>query len=150
MATITTILRAEIARISRRELKASIGDLRKAVASGRATNAELRGRVVELERHVRSLTRELARATKTIATSRNQADSTSTRPTLRFRPQGMASHRERLGLSAGEFGKLIGASAKSVYMWEQGKTRPGERHLAAIAKLRTTGKREAQRQLQAK
>jgi len=36
----------------------------------------------------------------------------------------MASQRKRLGVSAAECGLLIGASAQSVYNWQEGKARP--------------------------
>ena len=38
---------------------------------------------------------------------------------------------------------LLGTSAQSVYNWEAGKVRPRARHLAAIAALRTLGKKDA-------
>lgn len=54
----------------------------------------------------------------------------------------MASNRKRLGLSAADFGLLVGASGLSEYAWEQGKGRPRGKNLAAIAALRGVGKRE--------
>jgi hypothetical protein len=38
---------------------------------------------------------------------------------------------------------LVGASAFSVYKWEQGEVRPRARYLEAIAALRSVGKKEA-------
>ncbi len=61
----------------------------------------------------------------------------------------MASNRRRLGLSAAQFGQLIGASGQSVYAWEQGKSKPHAKNLAAIAALRGIGKREAEARLEA-
>ena len=55
----------------------------------------------------------------------------------------MASQRKRLGLSAAECGLLIGASAQSIYNWEEGKARPRGQHLPAIYALRTLGRRQA-------
>ena len=54
-----------------------------------------------------------------------------------------ASQRRRLGLSAAECGLLIGASAQSIYNWEEGKARPRAQHVAAIFALRTLGRRQA-------
>ena len=68
---------------------------------------------------------------------------------FRFRASGMASNRKRLGLSAADFGLLVGASGQSVYAWEQGKARPRVRNLAAIAALRGVGKREVVERLAA-
>jgi DNA-binding transcriptional regulator YiaG len=61
----------------------------------------------------------------------------------------MASNRKRLGLSAADFGLLVGASGQSVYAWEQGKARPRGKNLAAIAALRGVGKREVVERLAA-
>lgn len=69
-------------------------------------------------------------------------------PSLRFRPDGLKKHRERLGLSAAQAGQIMGVSALSVYKWESGKTRPRAKQLQAIAHLRTLGKREATHRLE--
>ena len=68
---------------------------------------------------------------------------------LRFRAEGMLSNRKRLGLSAADFGLLVGATGQSVYSWEQGKSKPRAKALAAIAALRGVGKREVAKRLQA-
>ncbi len=62
---------------------------------------------------------------------------------FRFSAKGLASQRKRLGLSAEAFGMLVGASGQSVYNWESAKAEPRRKHLAAIAALRTMGKKEA-------
>ena len=66
---------------------------------------------------------------------------------LRFRPQGLATNRARLGLSASDFGLLVGATGQSIYAWEAGKAAPRPQALAAIAALRSVGKREVGRRL---
>ena len=71
-----------------------------------------------------------------------KVDEASDTSSLRFRAAGMASNRKRLGLSAAEFGRLVGASGQSVYLWEQGKAKPRPQYLAAIAALRSAGKKE--------
>lgn len=53
----------------------------------------------------------------------------------------MASNRKRLGLSAQDFGLLVGATGQSVYQWEQGKSKPRPQNVTAIAALRGLGKR---------
>ena len=59
----------------------------------------------------------------------------------------MASNRKRLGLSAADFGLLVGASSQSVYAWESGKSKPGREYLPAIAALRGIGTREVAEKL---
>lgn len=62
---------------------------------------------------------------------------------------GMAANRKRLGLSAADFGLLVGATGQSVYAWEAGKSKPRGKNLAAIAALRGVGKREVLKRLAA-
>jgi DNA-binding transcriptional regulator YiaG len=61
----------------------------------------------------------------------------------RFSSKGLTQNRQRLGLSAKNFGALIGASSLSVYKWEKGDVRPRAKYLAAIASVRALGKKEA-------
>jgi DNA-binding transcriptional regulator YiaG len=59
----------------------------------------------------------------------------------------MAANRKRLGLSAADFGLLVGATGQSIYAWETGKAKPRPKALAAIAALRGIGKREVDARL---
>jgi DNA-binding transcriptional regulator YiaG len=43
---------------------------------------------------------------------------------------------------------LVGASGQSIYNWEAGKARPRSAHLAAIAALKSYGKKEAMARLE--
>ncbi|MDY0748710.1 helix-turn-helix transcriptional regulator [Paucibacter sp. R3-3] len=60
----------------------------------------------------------------------------------------MASNRQRLGLSAADFGLLVGTTGQSIYAWEQGRATPRPKNLAAIAALRGMGKREVAARLE--
>jgi DNA-binding transcriptional regulator YiaG len=42
----------------------------------------------------------------------------------RLRIDGLKAHRTRLGLSAKDYGKLLGVSSLTVYNWENGKSKP--------------------------
>jgi DNA-binding transcriptional regulator YiaG len=57
------------------------------------------------------------------------------------------AQRERLGLSAADYAKLVGVSSLTIYNWEQGKTRPRQEQLAALVAVRGIGKREAIKRL---
>ena len=67
---------------------------------------------------------------------------------FRFSAKRFAAQRQKLGLSAGDMGTLLGVSGQTVYHWESGKTRPRQGQLAAIAALRKMGKREIQTELE--
>ena len=137
MPNIGTILREEITRLSRKESRRQIDPTRKATAQHRKDIAALKRQVVQLERQMELLSR---RPLSTPATAAGQATPGTK---VRFVAKGLKSQRERLGLSAGDFGKLVGISAQSVYNWEGGQTRPRKEQIAKLAQLRTIGKREA-------
>lgn len=143
MPNIATLLKSEITRVARKEVRAQTKGLKQAIAPYRAQIAELKRRTRELELQVKRLGRVSARAA-----SAAPAEDAAER-NLRFSAKGLAAQRRRLGLSAQTFGALIGASGQSVYKWEEGKTRPRAKNLPAIAALRTMGKKEAAARLDA-
>ena len=61
----------------------------------------------------------------------------------RFSARGVKVHRERLGLSAKNYGQLVGVAGLTIYSWESGKSKPREKQLAALVAVRGLGKREA-------
>jgi DNA-binding transcriptional regulator YiaG len=139
MADIASVLKIEISRVARKALRTEIAGLRKAITAYRSEIADLKRRAQALERDVRRLGK-----------GGNQAVAAETPvPAARFSAKSLSSQRQRLGLSAHDCGLLIGASGQSVYNWEDGKARPRVQHLAAIAALRTLGKREAAARLAA-
>ena len=77
------------------------------------------------------------------------ATSTSAKPSPRreFSGEALKAHRERLGLSASNYGKLIGVSELSIYNWEQGKARPRNSSVDAWTAIRRIDRREAARRL---
>ena len=137
MPNIANLLKSEIARVARKEVRAETKGLKNAIAPYRAQIAELRRRTRELELQLRRLGRVTARVASAAP------DAEAGERNLRFSAKGLAAQRQRLGLSAQAFGALIGASGQSVYKWEEGKTRPRAKHLPKIAELRGIGKREA-------
>ena len=146
MANLATVLKAEIARLARKETKTQLEPLRRA-------NAGYRRDIAALKREVAALSRQLKSASRPARAARGDADATGAAAgdasRVRFQARGLKSHREKLGLSAAEYGKLAGVSAQSVYNWEAGKTVPRQSQVQALAALRGMGKREAARRLDA-
>ncbi len=135
MTNIATILKSEISRVARKELRVEALPLKKAAATQRKEIAALKRRILSLEQALR-LNRERQ---KTPAVAIDE----TTLEGRRFSAKGLRSQRRRLGISAEECGLLVGASAQSVYNWEQGKTRPSAKHWPAVAALNSLGKKEA-------
>ena len=137
---IASALKAEISHIARKEVRADTQGLKKAIAPYRSEIASLKRRTQALEQQIRQLTKAAAKATPP------QRD--DEHPSVhRFSAKGLAKHRQRLGLSQKDFGALVGASSLSIYKWEKGEVRPRAKYLAAIASIRTIGKKEAAKRL---
>jgi DNA-binding transcriptional regulator YiaG len=138
MPNIAVMLKGEIARIARKEVRAETQEFRKASSQYRAHIAALRRRIDELERQLKRVNKAAGRGT---AAADHEEEEGSTR--RRFSPARLAAQRKKLDLSAADFAALIGVSGQSVYKWEHGEARPRARQLEAIAALRGIGKREA-------
>ena len=136
MPNIGSVLKSEISRVARKEVRSEILDLKKAVCAYRAEIAALKRRTQVLEQELRRLSKAREKASPVVASEVSSQ-------TLRFSAKGLASQRQRLALSADDCGLLVGASGKSIYRWEDGKARPRAMHLPGIAALSTLGKREA-------
>jgi DNA-binding XRE family transcriptional regulator len=139
MTSLGSVLKNEITRLARKEVRAQVEPLRKA-------NSTYRREIAELKRQVAALGRQ-GRAAARPATAPAKAPAEGEK--LRFSAKGLQSLRKRLGLSAGDFARLAGVSAPSIYNWESGKAVPRQAQVAALAGLRSLGKREAQRRLDA-
>lgn len=145
MPNLTSTLKQEISRLARKELRSETENLKKSSARYRAEIATLKRRIDDLERQIRVPQRAVAKpASKVNGAPHNGAESNHDGGTrFRYSARSLAAQRKRLGLSAAEFGKLVGVSAQSIYNWEAEKARPREKQLAAFAAIRQMGKRAA-------
>jgi len=139
MSSFMESFKEEVRRLARKEVKEQTGTMRKQVTQYRSQIASLKREVTDQQRQIKALEKGIAKASDASpAEIRDEAS-----PQIRFSPAGFASHRERLGLSAADMGKLLGVSGQSVYAWEQERSRPRRKQLETIAEVRALGKREA-------
>jgi DNA-binding XRE family transcriptional regulator len=137
MPNIASVLKEEIARLVRKELRRETERLKKASTQYRSDIAALKRRVAALEQ---SLARFEKLAAKGVAAPPPASEG---RRAARFSAKGLHSQRQRLGLSAADMGALLGVSPQTIYNWETGSSRPRQQQVAAIAGMRGVGKREA-------
>jgi DNA-binding transcriptional regulator YiaG len=135
MTNIAAVLKAEITRLARREIRGEVASLRKASAQHRSTIAALRREVDQLRKQLR-----------TAGKARSVPASEERSVQRRFRPAGLVAHRKKLGLSAESYGALVGVSGQSIHHWEGGQ-RPRAKQLEALAAVRAMGKRDAAKKL---
>ncbi len=136
MPNIANILKLEISRIARKEVRGETHSLKKAVTTYRSEIASLKRRAKELEDQVRQLSKASAKV-------KVAPDAVAMAQGGRFSAKALASQRRRLKLSADRLGLLIGVSGQSVYNWEQGAAAPHAKYLPAIAALKTLSVRKA-------
>ena len=142
MPNIASVLKEEIARVARKEIRADTQRLKKATSVYRSEIAALKRRVLALEQAFK----RLGQSTAKNASPGAEVDGSQS---MRFSSKALASQRQRLELSAEDLGLLVGASGKSIYRWEAGVARPRAKHISAIASLRSIGKKEATKRLAA-
>ena len=142
MSSLGTLLKTEIARLARRELRSQVEPLKKHSAAQRRHIAALKRQVTALERLVAVLKKNNSKALRAAPPEGEEAQG------VRFSAKGLHTLRSRFGFSAAEMGRLLGVSGQSVYNWENKKAVPRRSQLTAIAQLRGLGKREAAARLE--
>lgn len=141
MSNIASILNDQIRRVARREIKAQTKTLRRLVAHYRRDIASLKRQVAAGAKQVAYLeSREKHRVAEEPVTSLPSD--------IRFRADGLRSHRARIGFSAAAYGKLVGVTGQTIYDWEAGRSKPRRQQVARIVDLRGVGKREALKRLE--
>ena len=147
MPNIASLLKEEIARVARKQLRTETESLKKASSHYRAEIAALKRRIQVLEQQTKRLQKSGGGGRATAAQAAGGADEGDGRQ-IRYSAKSLASQRKRLGLSAAALAKILDVSALSVYKWESGSTRPRRKQIEAIAQLRDMGRRDAQRKLE--
>lgn len=138
MPNVNAVINQQIARVAQRVVNASTKSTRKFVAHQRRDVAALKRQVSALLKRLSGLEK---RQPKEVAPPPEVIEK------ARFRADGLKSHRAKLGISAAEYGKLVGVSALTIYHWESGKSRPRKAQIPKIVAVRGLGKREAMARL---
>jgi len=141
MANVASLLKSEITRVSKKEIRSETQGLKKAAAGYRSDIAALKRRILALEQSVKKLAKP-GKATPLVA--KEAAPDAA----FRFSPTRLHAHRQRLELSQVQMGKLLGVSSQSVAKWEEGKARPRKVNMPSIAGLRKLTKNSAAELLQ--
>ena len=97
--------------------------------------AQLRHEVTSLKRQVAQLERQVALLSRKALSAVPKVD--SDRKPTRFSAKGLQAHRSRLRFGAGDFGKLLGVSAQSIYNGQREKARPRAEQIAKLIALRS-------------
>ena len=142
MPNIGAILKDEISRLCRREIRKQVQPVRKVSAGYRRDIAALKRQVQDLQRRTSAL------AKRAVQAGGNNDKAGEPARASRFVAKGLRSLRSRLGLSASDLARLMSVSDQSIYNWELKKTTPRKEQLATLAGIRSLGKREAHARLE--
>lgn len=115
MPDVATVLKAEIARISRKEAKAITQDIRKAQISLKKTVVDLKRGIAELKQEIKLLSIDLK--------STEQEPESSPVPVVKHRitAKRINNTRKKLRLSQVNFAKLAGVTPNTIHNWESKK-----------------------------
>lgn len=141
-SSLAVALKQEIIRLARKEARAITKSLHRA-------SAQFRKDIAELKRQNAKARAEIGRLQRQASTGRDAPAVEAPSEQVRYSAVSVVAQRKRLGLSAADFGKLVGVTAHTIYSWEHGTSRPRSAQLAAFAAIRGIGKTEANARLEA-
>lgn len=136
MSNIATLLKEEISRLSRREVRSETDGLKKVGTLHRAELAALKKRVASIEKTLKQLEKQVTKVTP-------KAPEVTAATGLRYSAKRFLAQRHRLELSQPEAGILLNVSPQTIYNWETGKTRPRPEQIVVIAAMRKLSKTAA-------
>jgi DNA-binding transcriptional regulator YiaG len=143
MPNIASVLKDEIRRLARKEIKAETSKTKNAVVQYRREIAKLKQVLAAQQKEIARLK---SRGKSSGAVEEAESDELDG---IRFSARSVRAQRTRLGLSAADYGKLVGVSGLTIYSWEKGASRPRKPQLKALVDVRGIGKREARARVEA-
>ncbi len=142
MPNLAATIKQEIMRLAKKEVKSQTGATKQAVAQYRRDIANLKRQLRQQEQKIAYLEAQEKKRLETPPTNEEMVEG------ARFSARSVRAQRERLGLSAADYAKLVGVSSLTIYNWEHGKTRPRQEQMKALVAVRGIGKREAAKRLE--
>ena len=136
---IKQVLNDEIRRLARKEIKATLIPLFETVSALKKQVAEQKRQIAVLEKRCAAAEPETVAAPVPAAAKDKKQ--------IRLNAAGILRLRNKLGLTQGEFAKVLGVAMHTVSVWEQGRRVPHHSHKVRICALRNLGKREIKKML---
>ncbi len=138
------IIKSEIVRLAKREIR------KISVPLGRDVR-ELKGAVSQLRKAVLTLQRVTALQQKQLEKGETPLQAAPEEVKLsRFSPRLIRSLRGHLGLTQKELAILTGVTVGAVHLWESGQFKPSEKKKAVMVALRKLGRREVRKLVEKK
>jgi len=145
MSQLMSVMKDEIRRIARKEIRAATAGLKKDQTMFRKAVAGLRRQTKEHRSTIRQLLQVVTKQARTATMAPETAEGSKVWVTAK----GIRARRKKLKLSQAQFGKLIGVSGNTVLKWEHrsGPLKLRSRTRRAFLAIRDLGIREARLRL---
>lgn len=144
MGKMEKIIRDEIGRLAKKEIRKFFGPIKK-------ENTELKRKVKKLERRIATLTKTLPEKKKPKKAPIGEvAASEAEVKTARISPKWIRNLRKRLNISQHDLAELMAVSPAAVQSWEQGRSEPRSKNRINLVAIRKLGRRDIKKALKAK
>ena len=136
MAKLEALIKSEIVRFAKREVRKTIVPLRHNVRALKATLSQVRKSLIALERQAALAQKQIQKGGPQLQVSPGELKGS------RLSPRLIQTLRKHLGISQKELAALAGVTTGAVHQWEAGNFRPTEAKKATLVGLRKLGRRE--------
>jgi DNA-binding transcriptional regulator YiaG len=143
MGKLDSIIKDEIIRLAKREMRTTFVPLRRDVRSLKSIASQLRKSVAGLQRFASQQEKQSGPKPVAEVTAEDMKKA-------RFSPRLIKNLRKHLGVSQREMAKLAGVTVGAVFQWEKGKFEPKDEKKKVLIGLRKLGRREARQLLEGK
>jgi len=143
MGKLEGIIKEEIIRLAKREMRMKFVPLRRDVRSLKITISELRKSVSSLQKVASQQKNQVGPQPVPEVTSEDMVKA-------RISPRLIKSLRKHLKVSQRELAKLAGVTVGAVFQWEKGKFEPKDDKKKILIGLRKLGRQEARKLLAGK
>ena len=139
MSKLMIVMKDEIQRIARKEIKAAIGGLKKDRVALKRAAAELKRRVTAQGEIVDALVEVVERQSRQVVLPEARQDK------ARVTARGVRALRRKFKLSQADFGRLVGVNGISIMKWEHqsGPLQLRSKSRQAFLAIRNIGVKEA-------
>ena len=135
-------LRDEIARLAKKEVAQSLGQIKKALSALKAENKFLKKELAAIKKTAQVLKKNVPQGNEPESCSADELRS------ARFTPAIIIRLRKKFGLSRLKMAQLLGINNKSISRWEEGIGEPKTNSRTKLISLRKMTKRDVKKQLQ--
>ena len=142
MPDVAIVLKEEISRIARKEIRVRVDPLKKQVVDLRRRLRAAETTILQLQKTTNKTTNTVSRQSGAIV-----PDVEETRQ-IRISPNSVKKLRTRLRLTQAQMAQLVDVSTNTVVRWEQGTSSPRGGSRAVIASMRSMGIKQVKKQLE--